>query len=715
VKTSLKLAVLLALAAAPAALALPHGGSYPKPPTGGDTAGGAGPSTGGGAGGTNPGPGDTAPPGGTSPAPPASTPTGDTPRPGGPSSPGRPAGAPSSTPAGPSGPAAPPSGTTETGLDWSAWSLWWHYNRHPYLALRRAVRTGAVITGSDEFYLGHGALEASLDSLLPAEETVRQRIVPVLLETLEKERSVDCLSSALVALGRIGESPAPPRLSDVIRPLLSHANQEVAETAAVALGILGGEKDIDLLVALLSGQRVEPLRSLPSERTRAFAAYSLGLVGRSAGGYQRLRVVHSLVQALERDLEQPLAARDVSVACVLALGLIELPFDGERAGPVGSAVQASASRRPLGLVSREDQVRWLLWLFDQPRADVLTRAQVPISLGRLLGGAGDAQREAALTRLCAELRERSLRTELRLGCLIGLGHLANAGPFVRDVEARRTLLEGSQASGDATARSLALVALAEAAGRPGRGADPLAGTEAVRAELVDRLARGRGARRAWAALAAGVLEHALVERRLAPSAQLRSILRAALADARSPDDVAALCIALGMARDVEAEALLLDALERVKDPSARGHAAVALGMVGSRTAIGPIRAIVRGALYQPELLRSASIGLGLIGDKAAVDDLVEMLGRASGLSSQAALASALGFIGDARSVEPLLALARDPSKTDLARAFALVALGRVADRQELPWNACLSSGSLYRGAPATLTAPDAATGVLDIL
>jgi HEAT repeat protein len=92
-----------------------------------------------------------------------------------------------------------------------------------------------------------------------------------------------------------------------------------------------------------------------------------------------------------------------------------------------------------------------------------------------------------------------------------------------------------------------------------------------------------------------------------------------------------------------------------------------------------------------------------------------MLGDASALSSQAAISSALGFIGDARSIDPLITMLQDKQKTDRARGFAAVALGIVSDKEDLPWNTKISVNINYRANTTTLTAADTGTGILDIL
>ena len=130
-------------------------------------------------------------------------------------------------------------------------------------------------------------------------------------------------------------------------------------------------------------------------------------------------------------------------------------------------------------------------------------------------------------------------------------------------------------------------------------------------------------------------------------------------------------------------------------------------------AIAIYQDIVKKSKYNPDLLKSAAIALGLLGDKQLVPDLVGMLKTATGLSSQAAISSALGFIGDSRSVEPLIELMKNQEVTALARAFGAVALGIIADKEPFPWNSKIGVNSNYRANTPSLT--DQKGGILDIL
>ena len=91
---------------------------------------------------------------------------------------------------------------------------------------------------------------------------------------------------ALIALARIDDrrdAQGRSRFAALMRPFLADSKQEISETAALALGILGQDESAPLLAALL---RNEPMAieavgsSEVSFRTRAFAAYGLTLLSR---------------------------------------------------------------------------------------------------------------------------------------------------------------------------------------------------------------------------------------------------------------------------------------------------------------------------------------------------------------------------------------------------------------------------------------------------
>jgi len=213
--------------------------------------------------------------------------------------------------------------------DWTEWTLWWELNRHAYLDLRRHVHAGGSGTGSDEFFLGFGERRQTRDVLRPSERQIRERVLPALLEALDREENPIVVRSLLIALAKIGDEPGPTGgsyLAQVLRGYLKEGNQGVEETAAIALGILGADAALEDLVALVTDS-YEGRRRLVEDaevtyRTRAFAAYGLGLLGSDTRSEAvRRRIVEVLARTLTSD-DSP--SDDLGVACVLALGLVPL-------------------------------------------------------------------------------------------------------------------------------------------------------------------------------------------------------------------------------------------------------------------------------------------------------------------------------------------------------------------------------------------------------
>lgn len=680
-------------------------------------------------GGTYRGPGDTVPPGGgggggAPGAPGAGGPA--TPGPGGPGTPG---------PAGPGAPvggapsAATSSGGGESGPDLTIWQYWWGFNREPYLNLKSHIHSGSVQTGSDEFFLGRGEQAQSRDSLRPSELVIREKVVPALVKALKTEQSNDIISGCLVALAKIGDAKdesgdGKSQMAEHIKSRLTDGNQEIQETAAVALGILANEANIDLLQALLFNDSatlrnsgVQFNGSVP-ERTRAFAAYALGLIGYKASDAGKQRVVDALVRWMDSE-GKTISQRDIPVACLTSIGLTALPVD-----PAATAVDISKKvEKPATVANRQDQILWLLNFFNDEQNPFLNRAHAPIAMARLLAKSGNGYwlRAEVGKKLAGVLSEHDKsQNEIKQSCILALGQIGDCDADAVDADIRKALMDAYEKFADDQSKNFTMIALAQVAGRPGEGADPIAGLNPKdrklnpRAFLMERL-QGKSSTMSWAALALAVMERSLDDANQPSSNETKVALRDALDKSKAPPEIGALSIAVGILRYEGAKEVLRSKFDKISEPEARGFAAVGLGLMDDRGAIQMITEVLRKSKYQPELLKSAAIGLGLLGDKDIVPELIVMLESAAGLSSQAAISSALGFIGDARSIDPLIAMLDDKQKTDRARGFAAVALGIVADKEDLPWNAKISIDANYRANTTTLTNPAEGTGILDIL
>ncbi|MFT5688579.1 MAG: HEAT repeat protein, partial [Planctomycetota bacterium] len=501
------------------------------------------------------------------------------------------------------------------------------------------------------------------------------------------------------------------------------SNQEISETAAVALGILANEESIETLQLLLEdhpdGRKLVG-RSEVSFRTRAFAAYGLGLIGVAAKEGDRQRIVEILVNSVTND---DTSSQDLKASAIISLGLVPLEtINPETAPAEGEALVAH--------LSRSGQIDYLLGFLADDTNNFLVRAHVPTALARLLdgipgvgdeAGAYEIQKDRVATVLLELFDKRTKEPrEVVMGAILAMGLIGDADSDKIDQEIRSALANVPKDHSDAQARNFSLIAMAKVGSSLGSGEGADDGAAEAAEYLLDVLAKGKSTMKPWAGLSIGVMGRRLSDNSTSPFGTARLIdlqraLRSSLEDEGNPQRVGAYAIGTGIMGDLDSNSILLDKLDELRDEEARGYVAVALGLAHHSPAIENIKKIVTESEYRPDLLKQAAIALGLLGDNELVDDLVTMLGDATNLATQAAISSALGFIGDSRSITPLVEMLADDTLTESARGFAAVALGIVADKEPLPWNSKIAVDLNYRASTSTLTQASAGTGILDIL
>jgi len=659
-------------------------------------------------GGTYRGPGDVVPPGGSGGGKGGNN---GTPTTGGLGSPTGPTtGNPIPGQPGTGGPGNPSNATGGTGgisqPTLTDWSFWWEFNKDPYIGLKRSLGRGMTRTGSAEWFMGQGEVGQGRKSLQPTRDDVENVIVPALLRALEDETNNDILTGALMALGKIGDELGEDGVSHfagVISRFLDDQNQEISETAALALGMLADQPSVQTLTELYrdttEGRKLVGRGEVPI-RTRAFAAYGLGMCGAAiADEASKQAILESLRDVL---VSERSSTRDIHVASVIAMGLV--PLDKLNSGADGD---------PDALDSRERQLTFLMELLESD-AHGFVRAHVPTAVARLCADVEndatfDTRREAIAKVLIERVRKERDTDQVLQSCIIALGMLGDADPRGVDAEIRKTLIGVAEHITDKQARYYAAIALAEASSRQG-SEDMSAGLAEGKGYILARLARGNSAVRTWNALATGVMGNALET----PPAELVDALKLAARDERT-ERIGAFAVGAGMLGAQELTPILIEKLDTFASDTARGYLCIGLGMLGATEAQDRIRTLVEESTYRPELLKSAAIGLGLLQDEDAVGHLVDALERSSSIASQAALATALGFIGDRNAIPALIELLENEEMTPKGRAFAAVALGLVGDQSDLPWNSAIARNINYTANTLTLNDNSRGTGVLNIL
>ncbi|MBI5850640.1 MAG: HEAT repeat domain-containing protein [Planctomycetes bacterium] len=665
-------------------------------------------------GGTYRGPGDVVPPGGrdgrrpTTGPPKPNTPKGpDTGQPRLPD-PTRPGGPPTGNPPGPlpTPTIGPLTGPGVDGDDLGRWEFWWEFNKEPFLALKDAVHDGGVASDSFEFFLGAGQHDVGRDSLKPSESQITGVIVPELFRAIESTDQRDIVSSCMVALAKAGRNTEQVDVLAVLRKRLVSNEQEIRETAAIAMGISqmteAASTLVDLATDSAAGRKL-CRRDEVDGRTRAFATYALGLLASSSADHAlKRRVFETVAPALASG---EISSRDLRVASIHALSLL----DPDASTDAGRALFVAALDALEGYAGK-----------DLGPGEQLMQAHVAPAISKLWwsveGGAGaelrarlDRARDGWLALIDGRGGVKRAQAWLVQSAVVALGRTTRPAVARDSLDARvtRALIDHAARGSDDQARYFALIALGQIGGNDARTA------------LLEVLRTGQKAlERPWAAIALGVL--AFRERqRAGRDAPVDGLLRDQLVaqlGVKTPSTVGAVAIALGLAGCTDVADRLRALLEEHKNKDElAGYLCIALALAGDHAAMPMIEELVATSTRRPERLRQAAIALGKLGDKRAAEQLIGLLTQDGepDLAKMSAIASALGYIGDSQSIPPLVKLLHDSRLTDLSRAFAAVALGGIADQHPLPWNSAFACDTNYRAAVETLT--DRQYGILDIL
>ena len=514
---------------------------------------------------------------------------------------------------------------------------------------------------------------------------------------LDETEDRDVATSCMIAMAKIGTDHADFRLVDVFAPRLARANQEVRETAALAIGLsaIAGDRELDLLAGLALDEAIgrKACGGEVDVRTRAFALYGLGLTAHDVDNPSvKQRAFEVLRKALA---DRSIAQRDVAVAAVTGLGLLHL----DATDPVQSQLRGEV----LAVLER-------FYLEPLGPADQLVQSHCPTAIARLVGRdepIAAHYRELFALDLAGKGPTKRSADDIGRSCALALGRLVrpyddkNAAQCPDGVFSQQ-LLGAFQHAKDRQTRFFALIALGQIGGELNRAALLSAFDEAKSQKETERT---------WCALALGVLAN----RGDAPDAMVVNTLGDAFEVAKTPQATASLGVALGLAKATDRGDLVRKRmLEMRAQADVAGYLAIGLALMPDRRAVEDLRGLLPKATRMPQLLTQVAVALGKLGDRGVTEELQRILvDGETNLAKLSAVASALGFIGDRRTIKPLVAMMGDSSLHPLARAFAAAALGGVADRHPLPWNAKIGIDCNYRAAVETLTGT--ATGVLDIL
>lgn len=608
------------------------------------------------------GPGDNVPPQGDPPPTPPTPPNDPSPKP--PQTPGPRAPA---TPGGSGGPptgggAGAPRGETgvgkkSRGIRYLSWEAWWEANKDRYLQLRSHLGGSTAVTGNAGFLSGYGNKAAASGSVRPTPDDVRDRLIPAMIELLS-ERDADIVDSAALALGRMTTPEDAPLVRAALFNAMKSDYASGRQAAILAFGVLGDRPVVPFLEQVMAdssaGRRALGLSGSVQDLTRSLAAVALGQIGDP-------RALASLQQVIDGNSDSGFNLR---ATAVLALGrFTDYP---------------------------QEVVPYLVERLRDERMEQQVRAQVPVALAHL----GSAARPA-IPDLVRLVRSRRTQSQIKESAVVALGQLATAD----DEEVMDALVALVQDGDEKEARHFGLIGLGQIAGRAALQ-DGKAPDEAVLKVLLRELTKPSSQTHTpFAALALG-----LAAREMDGAASIRTTiivkLSEAFGDEHQPSSRAALALALGLARAEGGPAeSLLASMREERETTTKGYLALSLGMLNHAPALADISEMIFD--YRDPVMRiQAATALGLLGDREATPALLKALKEAQTLNVVSSLAKAIALIGDRSAIDPLLELARDKTSPGVARGFACVALGSIADRAMLPWNAAWKENSNYFAATA---------------
>ncbi|MHC4078459.1 MAG: HEAT repeat domain-containing protein, partial [Planctomycetota bacterium] len=507
-----------------------HGGRYRGP---GDV---VPPNTGGGKAPSTPTPTTPGAPAPGAPAPAAPT----TPGPAAPSAPSTPTpGAPSSG----GGPTTGPRGTP-IGDDLTKWQFWWEFNKDPFINLKDAIHRPETTTGSDDFFMGASRRVASSDTAKPSKVDIMETILPALKRALDSTDQRDITSSCIVAMAKIGEDHPKFKILPIFKKTLVSFDQEIRETAALAMGISQMEPAIEPLRHLVldsaEGRKLVQ-KSFVDDRTRSFAAYGMGLISHASDDVKvKTATLETMAKILRDD---SIVDRNIRVAAVNALGLLNPNRQNE----------ADAN----GVLNKALSELDTFYNKKLGRGQELIQSHVPPAIAKLLGRGSEGRREAYKEQYCKELAStRKRANDIYRAAAIALGQLVQPEEVdKKDTKYSIALIDYFKKGKNPQARYFALMSLGQIGGIENKN------------YLLTVLRKGKKAlERPWAALALGVYSFNIFEQD--PSSIADSTIGEALFrqfnEVKTPEARSAFAIALGLARYRDAATKLVETLIQQK-------------------------------------------------------------------------------------------------------------------------------------------------------
>ncbi|MFN0206938.1 MAG: hypothetical protein ACKVS6_11605 [Planctomycetota bacterium] len=570
--------------------------------------------------------------------------------------------------------------------DYDSWRYWWEFNKERFLAIRELLTSVVTPETRESDSL---LLESKPDSTYrrPSRLQITQHALPALRRVYEDSKlspaSNTVITNACIA-GLAEAGGGDDKIAETLLRELKNTNRSISNQALLGLGILECTGGTEALISIFENQQKG--RELLQEVTkvacdvRANAAISLGLLaGGTRNPHFREQIRKSLANTLLTDGALCKFHHELPVATILALTLI----------PDGEGASAAALEK---------------YYQNRRETDANIAAQVPVAVARILQNASANERARYAKEILADLAQPKRKGDdtIRPSLAYALGLLTK----IDDAHAAAAIpaLAKIVQSDEPKTAHFAMIALGEIAGSANANNT---NADAISANLLQIATRntGRTIDRAWAALALGIAGFNQLERsssnRSANFSETSRALRDQMITIKDPEVSSAFAISLGLRRDAASAKPILQFVDRVKSDTHRGYYAIALGLARAKNAAAPLHEVLEKSHSHPLVFRDTAVSLALLGDQTVFDKLMSIANSGGGASTTllAAAADALGRIGEASAIEPLVRLLLNENAKSAARSMAASAIGRICNQNQLPWYARLTEHFNYLAAP----------------
>jgi len=464
------------------------------------------------------------------------------------------------------------------------------------------------------------------------------------------------MTSSVIAIAKIGRMNGRALL--FIQKRLDSGREEIREAAILSLGFYRSQHSLTLLQNLA-------LDTDNSSRVRELAVIALGhWGGQYPPGLQTPEIPKALYELLANPSELP--------------GLRSL---------------AATALSQMGRHSDPEIVIELMAIQNHDLVDSQIRRQLPLAMSGILSQHSNPDFSNQVLQHLQKTLEATKEAGMAEACILGLSKLAQSGidpctsPCQEDCPQEKILsilFKHAASSPFYNCRKMALVSLARL------GETTNEGQNQIFTFLLQQMEVGEAEIKAWAGLATGMLayEMNLIGRRY-DSARVHDRTLEHFQSTNDLSQKGAFALALGLMSNESSKPSLRRSLDEFPHPEYQGYAAVALGMLRAREYEVYLNELLEESVGNPKLFSQIYLGRMLSDDDPVPRFLYEMLQgekeKRPRLISTALATMALGQHRHTLSVTPLLQFARREDISALQRAFAISALGDIAQAGILPW------------------------------